>query len=114
MDGWADYATPDGHWFWVSRDAPLVTLGSSSTLAMRQTPPKDPHRLLAMLFNNFWYTNFVADEHGIMEFQFDLVWEPGAGGRPADLAAALASEPVTLINPQAPEDPRMLKDLFQP
>jgi hypothetical protein len=114
FDGWADYATPEGHWLWVSRDAPLVTFGSSPTLAKRQTPTKDPHRLLAMLFNNFWYTNFVADEHGIMEFQFDLVWRPGTEGRVADWAAALAGEPVMLINPQAPEDPRVLKNLFQP
>jgi hypothetical protein len=114
IDSWADYATPEGHWLWVSRDAPLITLGSSPTLAMRQAPPKDPHRLLAMIFNNFWYTNFAADEHGIMEFQFDLVWRQSADGRCPDLAEALASEPVTLINPGAQEDPRILKNLFQP
>ncbi len=81
IDGWADYATPEGHWLWVSRDAPLIALGNSPTLALSQTPPKDPHRLLAMLFNNFWYTNFAADEHGIMEFQFDLVLAAQRAGR---------------------------------
>jgi len=69
FDGWADYATPDGRWLWVSRDAPLMAFGSSPTLALLQAAPMDSHRLLAMIFNNFWYTNFVADEHGIMEFQ---------------------------------------------
>jgi hypothetical protein len=114
IDGWADYATPEGHWLWVSRDAPLMTLGSSPTLALRQAPPKDPHRLLAMIFNNFWYTNFAADEHGIMEFQFDLVWLRTADDRLPDLAEALAGEPVVLINPPAKEDARVLKNLFQP
>ena len=100
IDGWADYATPDGHWLWVSRDAPLVSLDSPQIWTRRQTPPAHPERLLAMLFNNFWYTNFVADEHGVMEFQFDLVWRekldsPAAA---AELADALVAEPVVLIN----------------
>lgn len=114
VDGWADYATPAGHWLWVSRDAPLVTFGAEPTLARRQRAPRDVHRLRAMLLNNFWYTNFLADEPGIMEFQFDLVWRADSGSRSADLAEALAGEPVVLINPAAKEDPRVLKDLFQP
>jgi hypothetical protein len=114
IDGWANYTTPEGHWLWVSRDAPLVTFGRSPTLALRQSPPDDPSRLLAMIFNNFWYTNFVADEHGIMEYQFDLIWRRDTGDRVPDYAGALASEPVVLINPSAKEDPRVLKRLFQP
>lgn len=114
VDGWADYATPDGHWLWVSRDAPLVTFGAEPTLARRQSAPQDVHRLRAMLLNNFWYTNFLADEPGIMEFQFDLVWRKNLDGSPADVARALVTEPVVLINPTAPEDPRVLKRLFQP
>jgi hypothetical protein len=114
VDGWADYATPEGRWLWVSRDAPLMTFGADPTLARRQSAPEDSHRLRAMVLNNFWYTNFLADEPGIMEFQFDLVWRQNADGRAADLAEALAAEPVVLINPGAREDPRVLKHLFQP
>lgn len=114
MDGWADYATPEGHWLWVSRDAPLVTFGSSPTLSLRQSPPKDPNRLMAMIFNNFWYTNFVADEHGIMEYQFDLIWRQNTESRVPDLAEALETEPLVLINPSAKEDSRVLKRLFKP
>jgi hypothetical protein len=114
FDGWADYVTTEGRWLWVSRDAPLMTLGTSSTLALRQAPPKDTNRLLAMVFNNFWYTNFVADEHGIMEFQFDLIWRPNADGSAQDLADALTMEPVVLLNPSMPEDGRVIKDLYQP
>ncbi len=111
-DGWADYATPAGRWLWVSHDAPLVTFGSSPTLALQQTPPPDVHRLLAMVFNNFWYTNFVADEHGIMEFRFDLTWNEKSEGRAEDWASALTTEPVMLINPNLPEDPRVMRDLY--
>jgi hypothetical protein len=114
FDGWADYVTPAGRWLWVSRDVPLMTFGAAPTLALRETTPKDTNRLQAMLFNNFWYTNFVADEHGIMEFQFDLLWQPQAQGSAQDLAEALETEPAVLLNPSLPEDPRVLKDLYQP
>ena len=33
-----------------------------------------------MIFDNFWFTNFVADSHGVMEFQFDLAWRKEAAG----------------------------------
>jgi len=114
IDGWMDYATPDGHWLWVSRDAPLIAFGSSPTLARLNAPPQDVHRLRAMIFNNFWYTNFAADEHGIQEFQFELVWREKAGGSTQDLADALVTEPVMLVNPDLKEDPRVIRHLYQP
>jgi Glycosyl hydrolases family 38 N-terminal domain len=115
LDGWADYATPDGHWLWVSRDMPLVSLGSPQIWTRCQTPPAHPERLLAMLFNNFWYTNFVADEHGVMEFQFDLVWREKLDTRAAaELADTLVSEPVVLINSGGKDDPIVMQRLFNP
>ncbi len=67
-----------------------------------------------MVFNNFWYTNFVADEHGIMEFQFDLVWYPDAAGSAHDLAEALVTDPVVLLNPGTREDARVVENLYRP
>jgi hypothetical protein len=114
VDGWAEYTTPDGQWLWVSRDSPLITLGAQTTLSRRQNPPQDPSRLLAMIFNNFWYTNFVADESGIMEFQFDLVWHRAAGLPASALADAFMVDPVVLINPGLREDPRLVRHLYHP
>src|SRR5260370_1296166 len=57
-----------GDWLWVRGDAPLVSVGGPHTVARRTEPPPDPHRLLAMVFDNFWHTNFVADSHGLMGF----------------------------------------------
>jgi hypothetical protein len=114
FDGWADYVTPEGRWLWVSRDAPLMTFGDSPTLARLQSTPQNSHRLLSMIFNNFWYTNFVADEHGIMEFQFDLIWRGDNEGSSHDLAEALVTEPVMLINPAMPEDARVVENLYKP
>jgi hypothetical protein len=114
FDGWADYVTADGRWLWVSRDAPLVAFGNSPTLAHRTGPPADRHRVMAMIFNNFWYTNFVADQHGIMEFLFDLCWQPKPNGAAADLADAAVVEPVLMINPALKEDPRLMEHLYRP
>jgi hypothetical protein len=117
IDGWIHYATPAGHWFWVSRDAPLVSFGDPPQ--MRPAPSDNPrgmHRVLAMVFDNFWFTNFVADSHGVMEFQFDLAWrkELPASVRAADVARNLASEPQVMINPGLKEDPIVMKRLYEP
>lgn len=116
LDGWADYATPDGHWLWVSRDAPLVTLGGPQVWTRTQTPPPNPQRLLAMLFNNFWYTNFAADEHGTMEFQFDPVWREKVenAAQIQALADTLVSEPVVLINSGGADNPTVMQRLLRP
>jgi hypothetical protein len=116
VDGWVHYASPQGDWLWVSRDAPLITFGETNVLARRMDAPGHTNRVLAMLFNNFWYTNFVANSSGEMDYQFDLIWKPefpsslGEG----DVAATLSSDPVLLINPQEQTDKLYLKWLFQP
>ncbi|MCX6638316.1 MAG: hypothetical protein NT090_24960, partial [Acidobacteria bacterium] len=92
---------------------PLVSVGGPHTVERRTAPPEDPHRLLAVVFDNFWHTNFVADSHGEMQFQFDLAWR-GKIGRPGDLAGALVAEPVVLLNPAGRESPELEKNLFRP
>jgi hypothetical protein len=116
VDGWVHYASRQGHWLWVSRDAPLITFGETNVLARRADAPAHTNRVLAMLFNNFWYTNFVANSIGEMDYQFDLVWKkefPSSLGE-GDLAAALSSDPVLLINPRGSPDKLYGKWLFQP
>lgn len=113
VDAWADYSTPDGHWFWVTRDAPLVSVGGPHTVERRTAVPEDPQRLWAMVFDNFWHTNFVANSNGAMEFVFDLLWS----ATPVDadaLAETLSSEPVAIVNPVAAESPELLERLFKP
>jgi hypothetical protein len=116
IDGWAHYATPQGHWLWVTRDAPLVTLDGPHPKSHLTAPPARTGRLVTLVYDNFWYTNFQGDSPGVMEFQFDLVWRPQlSGDREAeDLAAALSSDPVMIINPGYPEHPLVLKHLYRP
>jgi len=103
----------EGRWLWVSRDIPLVTFDRPQPLARLDYPPPSTGRLLTMIYNNFWYTNFLGDEPGVMEFQFDLAWRADDSGDAAALAEALTSEPVVVINPALPEQPSFLKRLYQ-
>jgi hypothetical protein len=116
IDGWAHYATPDGHWLWVTRDAPLVTVdGPHLKSRITEVPPRTG-RVLAIVYDNCWYTNFQGDSPGVMEFQFDLVWrEQLDGDRAAEtLADGLVNEPVIVINPGLPEHPLLMRHLFRP
>jgi hypothetical protein len=113
IDSWAQYRTNSGNWLWVTRDAPLVSVGGPHTLARRTTPPDDSHRLLAMVFDNMWHTNFVADSHGWMEFHFDAVWSRETED-PDGWAETLTSQPVVVINSASPEYPVFLSTLFRP
>ena len=99
----------------MSRDAPLLALGEHNTLAKRTDAPPNAHRMLAMVFNNLWYTNFVADSHGVMEFQFDLAWKKDLPGEAAgQLAESLLAEPPVVINPKEKENRLFLDRLYRP
>lgn len=116
IDGWAHYGTPEGHWLWVSRDAPLITLDGPHPKSHLDAPPPRTGRVVAIVFDNFWYTNFQGDSPGVMEFQFDLVWGKRIEGdaEAAQWADSLMSEPVMVINPSLPEDPLYLQHLYRP
>jgi hypothetical protein len=113
IDGWAHYHAVDGNWLWVTRDAPLVAVGSPHVVERHQSEPEAHHWILAMVFDNCWHTNFVADSHGRMEFQFDLVWRASMD-RPASLAEALASDPMAVWNPATHEEQALIDRIFRP
>jgi hypothetical protein len=112
IDGWAHYRTPAGHWLWVTRDAPLVTIGQPHVVERHQEEPAARHRILAMIFDNYWHTNFVADSHGPMEFQFDLAWRASLDD-PAALAEALASDPIIAPNRAPHEEAPLVERIYR-
>jgi len=115
IDGWIDYATPEGHWIWATRDAPLVTFGKGTLLEKATAAPDQTNIVQAIVFNNLWYTNFVDNAMGEMDFSFDLEWQRrNEEVHPSDLGDTLVSTPVLLLNPDAPVDPLYMKYVFQP
>jgi hypothetical protein len=114
IDGWALYTTPEGHWLWVSRDAPVLSIGGTNVWTRLTEPPEHTNRLFSMVFNNTWFTNVENNSNGVMDFQYDLVWKKQIGADAGVLAESLVSDPVPLINPVAKENPFVMKDLFKP
>jgi hypothetical protein len=113
IDGWAHYATPQGQWLWVSRDAPVLSLGAPNVWSRLSAAPPNTNRLWSMVFNNTWLTNYPMNSNGVMDFQYDLIWKQQMDDE-SRLAESLMSDPVALINPAARENPILLEDLFQP
>lgn len=116
IDGWAHYRTAGGNWLWVTRDAPLITLDGPHPKSHLTAPPPRTGRILAIVYDNCWYTNFQGDSPGVMEFQFELAWRDRLEGDAAAeaLANTLISEPVVVLNPSTPEDPSFIRRLYHP
>lgn len=118
IDSWAEYRTQDGHWLWVTRDAPVVSFGGPHPLEHLTAVPDNPNLAIALVFDNTWMTNFVADSHGVFEFRFLLAWNSAdtaaTSKDAADLAEMLLSEPQLVIQPDLEEDPVFLERLYKP
>ncbi len=114
IDGWAHYSALEGHWLWVSRDAPILSLGAPNVWSRIQAAPDQTNRLLSMVFNNTWATNYDANSNGVMDFQYDLIWRKQLKGDVGILAESLSSDPVALVNPVARENRFVMQDLFRP
>jgi hypothetical protein len=113
VDGWIAYPTPKGTRLWTSRDAPLVRFGQPQLQWTVAGATVATDRIYAMVFDNTWFTNFVADSHGAFEFQFDLAWSPEAEKpvRCAAWAESLVSEPKVIFHPDLNPDPIYMKRL---
>lgn len=118
VDSWVDYATDAGHWLWVTRDAPIVSFGGPHPYAHLEEVPAFPNRSYALVFDNSWMTNFVADSHGIFEFRFYLTWKSTESLKTAedtaDWAEVLSSEAQLVIQPNLREDPIFMERLYKP
>ena len=117
IDGWVHYATPAGHWFWASRDAPLVTFGGPQTKARRERSaagdaPRAGHDLRQFLVHQFRRRQSRRD--GVPASTCSGGRNRRRPSRGEDLARTLASEPQVMINPGLKEDPIVLKRLYEP
>ena len=116
IDGWISYATQNGCYIWTSRDAPLVRFGGPRLEWNISQSPKATERIYSLVFDNTWFTNFVADSHGVFEFQYELAWSPEEK-KPIQSAAwaeSLISEPEVVIHPEMKPEPIYMKRLHNP
>ncbi len=116
IDGWLSYAGSDGSRLWATRDAPLVSFGGFHTLEGVEQLPERPGLIVSTLFDNTWMTNFLADQHGVLEYRFDMLWKPKKvdAQEATALTDAMALEPPVVINVKERENPIYMKRLHQP
>ncbi|MDR0328766.1 MAG: hypothetical protein LBI05_10770 [Planctomycetaceae bacterium] len=114
IDSWVAYPSGDEQRIWISRDAPLITFGERpEPLLRRNAPPEMMNSIYAMVYDNTWLTNFLCDQHGVMEFRFDLVLRQG-NDSVMGLAETILSEPVFINNAELKEAELYMKHLHQP
>ncbi len=98
FDGWVSYETMNGLWIWSSADAPLITFGKPNAAARLESLPAKTDRILSMIFDNTWDTNFVCNSHGVMEFSYDIIWKERVDiSKISDLVHGAAMEPVVVV-----------------
>ncbi|HEY5585746.1 MAG TPA: hypothetical protein VIK78_14820 [Ruminiclostridium sp.] len=98
IDSWVHYKTKNGNWIWASADAPLITFEKPNAVARLEKLPQKTDQLLSMVFDNTWDTNFACDSHGIMEFNYDLVWKENIECNQIEqLVQGLTMEPVVMV-----------------
>ena len=114
IDGWLSYQSGNEQRIWITRDAPLVTFGKMpEPLLRRSAPPEMMNSIYAMVYDNTWLTNFLCDQHGIMEFSFDLVMRQGNDSA-VKLVETILSEPVFINNAELKESELYMKHLHKP
>ena len=116
IDNWVKYSYPDGNWIWTTKELPLVTFGNHQVVAKLNKPPENTNKLYAMLYNNIWDVNFLIDQPGEMEFNFDIIWKDKSldDMNIDNLVTTMQMEPVVFMNPAARENKFILDRLYKP
>jgi hypothetical protein len=106
IDGWVQYpSSTSGSWIWSSRESPFIAFDSPQFAVKAIDPPDHMNKILAMVYNNLWFTNFNGNCPGVMEFQFDLVWKDNKvnADQVAELVQTYYVPPVVMVNPKERE-----------
>ncbi len=81
LQSWADVSNPDYGITWTSPDAPLIEIGAITAERPWATVARSSSALYSYLMNNYWHTNYKADQEGSAAFRYSLV--PHAAFLPA-------------------------------
>lgn len=104
-DAWVSYGSSDGTRVWSSATTPIVTFGNTEYYKNPESL-QNSNRLLSMVYNNGWGTNFPMEYSGDVVCEYDLYWYPGEFDKEAVGAVTdtYLVKPVVVMNPAARED----------
>jgi hypothetical protein len=70
FDGWVHYPGDNVEWLLFSKDAAMVKFGNLPGIGNKNTTPENPSLIKILVYDNYWHTNFPANETGKMQFEF--------------------------------------------
>ena len=77
----------------------MTALGKPHVSERVSKMPEHPERLLSMIFDNTWDTNFVCNSYGIMEFCYEVLADGGfQTDELPDVVQTVNKEPILIIN----------------
>ncbi|WP_343247783.1 hypothetical protein [Diplocloster hominis] len=98
-DGFAWYEQEGHSWLFNGIDTSLMVLGEPHVAERVSQLPEHPDRLLSMIFDNTWDTNFVCNSCGIMEFGYEVLADGGFQSEELpDVVQSMNKEPILIIN----------------
>jgi len=98
VQSWVDVSNDERGVTWASPDAPLIEIGAMTAEQPWAQKAQSSSLLYAYVMNNYWHTNYKADQEGPATFRFSIM--PHAGFRPADAArfGREAREPLVVVS----------------
>jgi hypothetical protein len=118
---WADVSNADGGVTWATLDAPLIEIGDLTATLIGMQP--DPNAWLRELpasqtiyswvMNNFWHTNYKADQEGPTVFRYSLRPHRGYDALAAQRFGLERSQPL-IVAPAGAQPPLSTRLRVQP
>ncbi len=72
VQGWADVSGDSSGVTWTSADAPLVETGGINAESPWMKSPRRSPEFFSYVMNNYWHTNYKADQEGVVSFRYGL------------------------------------------
>jgi len=85
VQGWVDISNSESGVTWSTPDAPLIEIGSITAEKPWMTSISPARNFYSYLMNNYWHTNYKADQEGAASFRFSIrphgKFDPAAAAR---------------------------------
>ncbi len=83
----------------ASPDVPLVQVGGINTGQWMERMPPFGGVIMSWVFNNYWFTNFPAEQGGMLEWRYSLTLQRGAfdSSRAREFGLAIRRPPVARV-----------------
>ncbi|MBZ5497398.1 MAG: hypothetical protein LAP85_13435 [Acidobacteriia bacterium] len=111
VQSWVDISNSDHGVTWTTADAPLIEIGTITAEHPWAQSAQSSPVIYSYAMNNYWHTNYKADQEGPVTFRFSLF--PHAGFRPEESAriGREAREPLVVLpaDTAAPPPPSLLR-----